>query len=97
MIATKIARQSVEQEKELFEWTVEEINQLIGEVKFSQKEWKDIINPRVFVERRIVRGGPSPIEVKRMIKNRLESAKEEAKALGYIQGCLSDAKKLLES
>lgn len=97
MIATKIARKSVEQEKELFEWTVEEINQLIEEVKFSPKEWKDIVNPRIFVERRSVCGGPSPIEVKRMIKNRLQSAKEEANALAHIKGRLSDAKKLLES
>ena len=97
MIATKIAQKSIKQEKELFEWTVEEINKLVEEVKFSPKEWEDIVNPRVFVERRIVRGGPSPIEVKRMIKKRLDSAKKEAKALAYIQGRLTDAKKLLES
>ena len=96
MIATKIARKSVEQEKELFEWTVDEINQLIGDVKFSQEEWKDIVNPRVFVERRSVRGGPSPIEVKRMIENRLQSAKEEENALALIKGRLSDAKKRLK-
>lgn len=96
MIATKIARKSVEQEKELFEWTVDEINQLIGDVKFSQEEWKDIVNPRVFVERRSVRGGPSPIEVKRMIESRLQSAKEEANALALIKGRLSDAKKRLK-
>ncbi len=93
-IATKIAQKSVAEKKELFDWTVEEINQLIGEVKFSKKEWADIISPRVFVKRRNVRGGPSPSEVKRMIENRLQFAKEEANAFARIQGRLSGAKKM---
>lgn len=95
-IATKIARKSVEQEKELFEWTVGEINKLIGEVKFSEAEWADIVNPRVFVERRRVRGGPSPIEVKRMIEVRLQCAKKEADAFLRMKKRLSEAEKLLD-
>lgn len=96
-IAARIAQSSLAEEKELYEWTVEEINQLIGEVHFSEKEWRDIVNPRVFVERRKVRGGPSSVEVQRMIDNRLQVAKEDAKALSLMKNRLREAKELLES
>lgn len=95
-IATKIAQKSVEEEKELFEWTVEDINQFIGDVKLMSKEWADIVNPSVFVERRKIRGGPSPVEVKRMIEKRLQYATKEANAFAMIQGRLQEAEKLLE-
>lgn len=96
-MATKIARYSNEEEKELYEWTVEEINHLMGEVTFTEKEWQDIVNPRVFVQRRKVRGGPSPVEVQRMIENRLQVAKEEANVLMLLKKRLQEAKKLLDS
>lgn len=95
-IATKIAKKSVEEGKELFEWTVEEINLMMKEVRFTEKEWIDIVSPRVFVERRIVRGGPSPVEVQRMIDDRKRQKIQEADELAKIYKHLKDARQLLE-
>lgn len=94
-IATKIAKASVAQGKELFDWTVGEINDLIEDVSLTAEEWADLVNPKVFVERRSVRGGPSPVEVTRMIANRCRSAIKEADALADIQRQLDDANDLL--
>lgn len=89
-MATEIARKSVEVGKELFEWTAAEINALIEDVQFSDAEWADIMNPRIFVERRIVRGGPSPVEVRRMIEGRLRDAKTRREVLAGMIGKLRE-------
>ncbi|MFC7391413.1 argininosuccinate lyase [Scopulibacillus cellulosilyticus] len=97
-IASRIAVKSSEKKKELYEWRVDEINQFLDDIKLTENEWKGIVNPKIFVKRRSVRGGPSPSEVKRMIDNRKvtlnkriknynETKKELKKAEELLAGC----------
>lgn len=72
-IASHIAKVTIAEQKELYDWNVDEINQIIKEfvfVRLTEAEWKKIISPEYFVEIRSIQGGPSPTEVKRMINGR---------------------------
>lgn len=42
-------------------------------INLLEKEWKEIISPEAFIQKRNVYGGPSKKEMERMIKNRKES------------------------
>ncbi|MCQ6329177.1 hypothetical protein NPM18_19410, partial [Bacillus cereus] len=46
-------------------------------INLLEKEWKEIISPEAFIQKRNVYGGPSKKEMKRMIKNRKESFRKE--------------------
>jgi len=78
-IASFISKKTIQEKKELQEWKVEEINEMIqrfAKVSLSEEVWKKIISPEYFVEIRRVQGGPNPKEVERMIGVRkLELAK----------------------
>jgi argininosuccinate lyase len=94
-IATNIAHQSIEKGMELYEWKVDEINGLLGDTTFTKEEWETIVDPRIFVERRLVRGGPSPIEVSRMIAVRKQLSETGQHALHDMKQHLHKAKQLL--
>jgi len=71
-IASRIAKKTLDEKKELYDWDVSEINALIGmdHVSLSESEWKKMISPEHFVEMRSRQGGPNPREVTRMIFDR---------------------------
>ncbi|KAF0823722.1 argininosuccinate lyase [Cytobacillus firmus] len=75
-IASYISKQTVKDQKELCDWKVEDVNEVIQgyvPVSLSEEEWKKIISPEYFVQIRSLQGGPNPDEVSRMIKNRNET------------------------
>jgi len=72
-IASFISKKTISAQKELYEWNIDEINQMISgfvDVALTEQEWKKIISPEYFVEIRSIQGGPSPKEVVRMIGER---------------------------
>ncbi|MBM7583651.1 argininosuccinate lyase [Bacillus pakistanensis] len=75
-IASLVANQTMAEKKILSDWKVDEINTIIIEqtgtdaAKLTEKQWQAIICPEMFVRRRSIRGGPNPLEVKRMIATR---------------------------
>lgn len=75
-IASYISKQTVKEQKELCDWKVEDVNEVIQgyvPVTLSEEEWKKIISPEYFVQIRSLQGGPNPDEVSRMIKDRNET------------------------
>lgn len=94
-IAAQISKLSTEKGKELYEWHYNEINDFLDNITLSESEWQAIIDPKTFVERRSVRGGPSPIEVQRMIENRKEVIKKNKDEYEEIQNHLNDSQQLL--
>ncbi|WP_282173894.1 argininosuccinate lyase [Cytobacillus firmus] len=75
-IASYISKQTVKDQKELCDWKVEDVNEVIQAyvpVSLSEEEWKKIISPEYFVQIRSLQGGPNPDEVSRMIKDRNET------------------------
>jgi argininosuccinate lyase len=75
-IASYISKQTVKEQKELCDWKVDDVNEVIQgfvPVSLTEEEWKKIISPEYFVQIRNLQGGPNPEEVSRMIKNRTET------------------------
>ncbi|RDI40040.1 argininosuccinate lyase [Falsibacillus pallidus] len=74
-IASAIAIRSAAEGKELYEWKVSEINMIIQEfrvgISLEKEQWERIISPKYFVKIRSIQGGPAPVEVKRMIEERM--------------------------
>jgi argininosuccinate lyase len=68
--ASIIAKKADKLQMELFEIPVEKINEWLEDVKLNEKEWKCIVDPTCFVERRKVTGGTNPDVVREMIKRR---------------------------
>ncbi|ASZ67295.1 argininosuccinate lyase [Bacillus cereus] len=78
--ASTIASMSLEQKKELYELHLKDVNIYLQEkfnINLLEKEWKEIISPEAFIQKRNVYGGPSKKEMERMIKNRKESFRKE--------------------
>ncbi|PEZ67092.1 argininosuccinate lyase [Bacillus anthracis] len=78
--ASAIANMLLEQKKELHELHFEEVNLYLQEnlkVRLLEEEWKEIISPEAFIQKRNVYGGPSKKEMERMIKKRKESFQKE--------------------
>ncbi|MGG3470538.1 argininosuccinate lyase [Neobacillus pocheonensis] len=72
-IASTISKKTIQTQKELYDWKVEDINSMIkdmADVTLSEEEWKKIISSEHFVEVRRIQGGPNPLEVKRMTEDR---------------------------
>ncbi|MUV37036.1 Argininosuccinate lyase [Lentibacillus sp. JNUCC-1] len=90
-IAAKVAQESVQTGKELYDWDVADINNMIDGTSLTEKEWNDIIDPNVFVERRSVRGGTNKEEVERMIEVRKASVEEQNDELQGIEDELEEA------
>lgn len=81
-IASHISKVTIAEQKELYDWNVDEINQIIKAfvvVRLTEAEWKKIISPEYFVEIRSVQGGPNPTEVQRMIDERKVSLANKIK------------------
>jgi argininosuccinate lyase len=78
--ASAIANMSLEQKKELHELPFEEVNLYLQEnlkVHLLEEEWKEIISPEAFIQKRNIYGGPSKKEMERMIQKRKESFQNE--------------------
>jgi argininosuccinate lyase len=72
-IASTIAKKCSHEKLELNELSLQTVNEEIGKlssVSLSEEEWKVVICPREFVNRRNIQGGPNPDEVRRMAKER---------------------------
>ncbi|TCP31322.1 argininosuccinate lyase [Scopulibacillus darangshiensis] len=94
--ASQIAKLSLKKDKELYEWEAEEINHVLSGVKLTGKEWQAIADPKVFIERRSICGGPCPSEVRRMINNRKKVLKREEEKYQQVQCELKAANNELE-
>lgn len=73
-IASFISKKTIEEQKELDDWSIEKINQMIqafANVSLNKEEWDKIISPEHFVSVRGIQGGPSPAEAERMIQERI--------------------------
>ncbi|PGC65419.1 argininosuccinate lyase [Bacillus toyonensis] len=78
--ASTIANMSLVQKKELHELHFKDVNIYLQEkfkIHLLEKEWKEIISPEAFIQKRNVYGGPSKKEMERMIQKRKESFKNE--------------------
>ena len=98
-IASYISKQTIKEQKELYDWNIDEINKIISEyanVKLSEEEWKKIISPEYFVEIRSIQGGPCPQEVERMIGVRKEKLERDCSKYFKIVETLKIKKKLLD-
>ncbi|WP_210366167.1 argininosuccinate lyase [Bacillus sp. REN3] len=79
-IASHISKMTIKAGKELYEWKVEDINDVISQfvdVSLSEAEWQKIISPEYFIEIRSIQGGPNPQEVRRMIGERKQRLTNE--------------------
>ncbi|MFC0299250.1 argininosuccinate lyase [Virgibacillus soli] len=70
--ASVISKKADKLGKELYELSVDKVNEWIEDVKISEQDWKEIVDPYYFVERRKVTGGPNPNVVREMIKKRMK-------------------------
>ncbi|WP_221567032.1 argininosuccinate lyase [Alkalihalobacillus sp. TS-13] len=68
--ASQIARKADSLKKELYEITIEEVNQWMDGIKVTQEDWEEIVCPKHFVARRKVTGGTNAMIVKDMIERR---------------------------
>ncbi|WP_079527671.1 argininosuccinate lyase [Halobacillus hunanensis] len=68
--ASLIAKKALHLSKELYEISLSQINEWIGDVELKKEDWEAIIDPVCFVERRKVTGGPNPDVVMAMIARR---------------------------
>ncbi|WP_226037439.1 argininosuccinate lyase [Aquibacillus saliphilus] len=68
--ASIIAKRTDAESKELYEIPVTTVNQWLGDVKLENEDWQAITDPKLFVERRKITGGPNPDVVRGMIKKR---------------------------
>ncbi|MDN3015385.1 argininosuccinate lyase [Paenibacillus sp. BSR1-1] len=86
-IASTLSRRTIQEQKELADWKVDEVNSMLKDLcdgSFNEEEWKKIISSEHFVEVRRIQGGPNPNEVKRMIENRKLRLLEDIKDLQLI-------------
>ncbi|WP_074598981.1 argininosuccinate lyase [Sediminibacillus halophilus] len=68
--ASIIAKKTDAAGKELYEISLEKINDWLEGVQLKKEDWQQIIDPACFVERRRVTGGPNQDLVKEMIRSR---------------------------
>ncbi|WP_258535559.1 argininosuccinate lyase [Bacillus sp. 03113] len=97
-IASKISKQSLVKNRELYEWPLEEINEILSDhgIQLSKDEWESITDPRIFVQRRSICGGPSPKEVRRMIEERKIVMMNKRKKYAEISSGLEQTEKMLD-
>lgn len=68
--ASVIARKAIQLDQELYEISLDQINEWLDDVELTDQDWKSIIDPVCFVERRSITGGPNPDVVRGMIEAR---------------------------
>lgn len=97
-IASHIAKRSLSEGKELYDWDTKDINKMINEfvsVHIAEDKWKKIISPEYFVEIRSIQGGPSPKEVSRMVVDRKQKLEGEMQQYNEKINALNDRRKAL--
>lgn len=97
-VASHIAKQSIREGKELYDWDTQDINKMMAEfvtVRITKEEWQKIISPEYFVEIRKIQGGPSPKEVTRMIVNRKQKLNQQLAEYEEIIRELAEKRKAL--
>ncbi|QGH33793.1 argininosuccinate lyase [Gracilibacillus salitolerans] len=68
--ASIIAKKSDATCCELYEIPVTTVNQWLDGINLKDEDWQAIIDPRIFVQRRSITGGPNPDTVRQMIEKR---------------------------
>lgn len=99
-IASFISKKTIQHQKELYDWNIEEINKMIQEytnISLSDEEWKKIISPEYFIKIRNIQGGPNPDEVSRMIRIRNKTLSLQIKELDNTVQSLNHKRKELLS
>ncbi|CAH0346513.1 argininosuccinate lyase [Bacillus sp. CECT 9360] len=94
-IASYISKRTIKEQKELYEWHINDINEMIHEfvnVSLAEDEWKKIISPEYFVKIRSIQGGPNPDEVMRMISVRKKNLHDQVKGYEATVGILKTKK-----
>jgi argininosuccinate lyase len=97
-IASYISKRTVKEGKELYEWKIGEINEMISgfvPVALKEEEWKKIISPEYFVKIRSIQGGPSPVEVQRMLEKRKENLEQQTQNYQNLKNKLETKRKQL--
>ena len=69
-LSSFVSKKANELKKELDEVSTSQVNEWMGDVQISEKDWKNIVDPKKFIERRSVTGGPNPKVVEEMVKKR---------------------------
>ncbi|MDY0393354.1 argininosuccinate lyase [Virgibacillus halophilus] len=98
-IASLVAAESLQKGKELHEWSVADMNEIIRKigVQLTEQEWQDIVDPAVFVERRFICGGPNAKEVQRMVEDRQHKLNAARQKLDHTSKRLTVVKNHLHS
>ncbi|MYL34368.1 argininosuccinate lyase [Pontibacillus yanchengensis] len=78
--------------KELYEVEVNQVNEWLEGVQLSENDWKAIVDPRQFVNRRNICGGPNPDVVKRMLENRVHFWGDQKKKIDTRASSISNVK-----
>jgi len=68
--ASVISKNADDVGKELYELSVDQVNKWLEDVTLSEQDWKEIVDPYYFVDRRRVTGGTNPDVVRKMIEKR---------------------------
>lgn len=92
-VASYISKQTIKEKKELYEWEINDINEMINEfvnVSLSEEKWKKIISPEYFIRIRTIQGGPNPNEVIRMITERKKQLHAEVQEYESTVGILQE-------
>ncbi|WP_026693015.1 argininosuccinate lyase [Peribacillus kribbensis] len=98
-IASFISKETIKQKKELYDWEMAEINEMIAgfvNISLTEEEWENILSPVHFVKIRSIKGGPSPKEVERMLGERLNVHKSEMESYKKTLEKLADKRKQLK-
>jgi argininosuccinate lyase len=97
-MASLVAKQCINLEKELYELKVDEANALLSSVlpvSLTAKEWEEIVCPEAFVQRRHIQGGPGYQEVQRMISLRKQTCEQQANLIEREEEFQADSKEKL--
>lgn len=71
--ASVIAKKADAKGKELYEIPLDLVNKWLDDIVLTGKDWESIVDPKCFVERRNITGGPNPDVVKGMIERRRQT------------------------
>ncbi len=71
--ASIIAQKADAAESELYEIPVDTVNKWLEGVQLKDEDWREIVDPSYFVEKRRVMGGPNQELVKEMIRKRKQN------------------------
>ncbi|UOY93189.1 argininosuccinate lyase [Ectobacillus sp. JY-23] len=84
-MAATVAKACAAQQKELYEFTLTEVNTILAVVSLTYEEWDHITSPESFINRRNITGGPALQEIQRMLQVRREEAKQHQERISSMQ------------